>query len=165
MRPITRRTVLKTAAAGTLMVLGPLGARAANNPPQIGIVGKIRIPWFDNVEKGVLKAGKELGVDATMIIPTEADAAQQVRQLKILSPKKLMSSASYRITARRWSRSSSAPRTLASKSLFTNSQARRTQIGISSSFRTSSSARPTSKPLHRRSVARENTWSMSAASR
>ena len=89
MRPITRRTVLKTAAAGSLMVLGPLGARAANNPPQIGIVGKIRIPWFDNVEKGVLKAGKELGVDATMIIPTEADAAQQVRAVEDLIAKKV----------------------------------------------------------------------------
>ena len=89
MRPITRRTVLKSAAAGTLMVLGPLGARAANNPPQIGIVGKIRIPWFDNVEKGVLKAGQELGVDATMIIPTEADAAQQVRAVEDLIAKKV----------------------------------------------------------------------------
>ena len=74
---------------GTLMVLGPLGARAANNPSQIGIVGKIRIPWFDNVEKGVLKAGQELGVNATMIIPTEADAAQQVRAVEDLIAKKV----------------------------------------------------------------------------
>src|SRR5215207_4265588 len=90
MRPITRRTVLTSGAAvGALTVLGPLGARAANNPPQIGIVGKIRIPWFDNVEKGVLKAGQELGVDATMIIPTEADAAQQVRAVEDLIAKKV----------------------------------------------------------------------------
>ena len=90
MRPITRRTVLKSGAAvGALTVLGPLGAMAANNPLQIGIVGKIRIPWFDNVEKGVLKAGKELGVNATMILPTEADAAQQVRAVEDLIAKKV----------------------------------------------------------------------------
>ena len=66
MRPITRRTVLRSGAAvGALTMLGPIGARAANSPPQIAIVGKIRIPWFDNVEKGVLKAGQELGVNAT----------------------------------------------------------------------------------------------------
>jgi simple sugar transport system substrate-binding protein len=90
MRQITRRTVLRSGAAvGALTVLGPLAARAANNPPRIGIVGKIRIPWFDNVEKGVLKAGQELGVDATMIIPTEADAAQQVRAVEDLIAKKV----------------------------------------------------------------------------
>ena len=43
-----------------MTVLGPIATRAANSPPQIAIVGKIRIPWFDNVEKGVLKAGQEL---------------------------------------------------------------------------------------------------------
>ena len=90
MRPITRRTILKAGGAvGALTVIGSLGARAANNPPQIGIVGKIRIPWFDNVEKGVLKAGKELGVNVTMIIPTEADAAQQVRAVEDLIAKKV----------------------------------------------------------------------------
>ncbi len=45
----------------------------------IGIVAKLRIPWFDNVEKGVDKAGAELGVKAFMIAPTTDDAAQQVR--------------------------------------------------------------------------------------
>ena len=90
MSQITRRTVLTAGAAiGALTVLGPLEVRAANNPPQIGIVGKIRIPWFDNVEKGVLKAGKELGVNATMILPTEADAAQQVRAVEDLIAKKV----------------------------------------------------------------------------
>ena len=81
--------MLKSAAVGVLTVLSPAGSQAANNPVQIGIVGKVRIPWFDNVEKGVLKAGKELGVDATMIIPTEADAAQQVRAVEDLIAKKV----------------------------------------------------------------------------
>ena len=89
MRSITRRTILKSAAAGTLTMFSPIGARAANNPLKISIVGKIRIPWFDNVEKGVMKAGKELGVNATMIIPTEADAAQQVRAVEDLIAKKV----------------------------------------------------------------------------
>ena len=62
---------------------------AANNPPQIGIVGKVKIPWFDNVEKGVLKAGQDLGVDASIINPTTDDPAEQVRAIEDLIAKKV----------------------------------------------------------------------------
>lgn len=89
MTRLSRRTVLKTASVGALTIMSPLVAKAANNPPKIAIVGKVRIPWFDNVEKGVLKAGQELGVDATMILPTEADAAQQVRAVEDLIAKQV----------------------------------------------------------------------------
>ena len=67
---------------------GP-SALAANDPPQIGVVGKVKIPWFDNVEKGVLQAGKDLGVDAIMINPTTDDPAQQVRAIEDLIAKQV----------------------------------------------------------------------------
>src|SRR6185369_8408475 len=44
---------------------------------------------FDNVEKGVVKAGEELGVKAWMIAPTSDDAAQQVRAVEDLIAKKV----------------------------------------------------------------------------
>lgn len=86
MRPIARRTLIRSAAAfGAASAMGSsFEVLAANDPPQIGIVAKIRIPWFDNVEKGVLKAGEELGVKAWMIAPTSDDAAQQVRAVEDL---------------------------------------------------------------------------------
>jgi simple sugar transport system substrate-binding protein len=90
MTHITRRTLMKGAAAlGAASTLTSLSAGAANNPLQIGIVAKIRIPWFDNVEKGVNKAAKDLGVNAWMIAPTTDDAAQQVRAVEDLIAKKV----------------------------------------------------------------------------
>ena len=62
---------------------------AANDPPKIGIVGKVKIPWFDNVEKGVLQAGQDLGVDASIINPTTDDPAEQVRAIEDLIAKKV----------------------------------------------------------------------------
>jgi simple sugar transport system substrate-binding protein len=81
---------MKSAAAlGVAGTLASLSARAANDPLQIGIVAKIRIPWFDNVEKGVNKAAQDLGVNAWMIAPTTDDAAQQVRAVEDLIAKKV----------------------------------------------------------------------------
>jgi simple sugar transport system substrate-binding protein len=90
MTQMTRRTLMKGAAAmGAAGTLASFSARAANNPLQIGIVAKIRIPWFDNVEKGVKKAAQDLGVNAWMIAPTTDDAAQQVRAVEDLIAKKV----------------------------------------------------------------------------
>ena len=90
---ISRHTLIKGAATlGTLGAIGTLGlcgALASNDPLQVDIVAKIRIPWFDNVEKGVLAAGKYLGVNAWMIAPTTDDAAQQVRAVEDLIAKKV----------------------------------------------------------------------------
>lgn len=90
MRRISRRALLQGAAA--ISIAQPLAAThilAANNPPKIGIVGKVKIPWFDNVEKGVVKAGQELGVDASIINPTTDDPAEQVRAIEDLIAKKV----------------------------------------------------------------------------
>jgi simple sugar transport system substrate-binding protein len=53
------------------------------------VVGKVKIPWFDNVEKGVLKAKADLGVDASIINPTTDDPAEQVRAIEDLIAKKV----------------------------------------------------------------------------
>jgi simple sugar transport system substrate-binding protein len=90
MTQMTRRTLMKGAAAvGAASTLASFSVRAANSPLQIGIVAKIRIPWFDNVEKGVKKAAQDLGVNAWMIAPTTDDAAQQVRAVEDLIAKKV----------------------------------------------------------------------------
>ena len=45
------------------------------------------IPWFNRMEEGVLKAGKELGVKASQIGPADADPAQQVKMVEDLVAK------------------------------------------------------------------------------
>jgi simple sugar transport system substrate-binding protein len=90
MRGITRRTVVQGAGAlGAVSVLPASRVFAANNPLQIGVVGKVKIPWFDNVAKGVAQAGKDLGVDASIINPTTDDPAEQVRAIEDLIAKKV----------------------------------------------------------------------------
>jgi len=90
MRELSRRTVIKGAGAlGALTVLASGKALAANDPLQIGVVGKVKIPWFDNVAKGVEKAGEDLGVDASIINPTTDDPAEQVRAIEDLIAKKV----------------------------------------------------------------------------
>jgi simple sugar transport system substrate-binding protein len=90
MSDISRRTLIKQVAAlWALSKFASINALAANNPVQIGIVAKIRIPWFDNVEKGIKKAAADLKVNAWMIAPTSDDAAQQVRAVEDLIAKKV----------------------------------------------------------------------------
>src|SRR6478609_872395 len=90
MGEISRRTLMQGAAVlGAASALGPVRALAANDPPQVGVVGKVKIPWFDNVEKGVRQAGTDLGVDATMINPTTDDPAEQVRAIEDLIAKQV----------------------------------------------------------------------------
>ena len=79
-----RRPLLAAAAAMPLTLAG-LGGTLAADPPEIVTVVKIGgIPWFNAMEVGIEKAGKELGVNASMIGPTQADAAQQVRAVEDL---------------------------------------------------------------------------------
>src|SRR6185312_7663393 len=84
-------TLMKGAAAfaAVATTAAPNALLAANNPARIGVVGKVKIPWFDNVEKGVLKAGQDLSVDASIINPTTDDPAEQVRAIEDLIAKKV----------------------------------------------------------------------------
>jgi simple sugar transport system substrate-binding protein len=86
---VSRRYFVQLAALGGAAALTATRASAADNPPRIGVVGKVKIPWFDNVEKGVLKAGRDLGVDASIINPTTDDPAEQVRAIEDLIAKKV----------------------------------------------------------------------------
>ncbi len=79
-----RRTML-LAATATAMIAG--GAWAQDTPT-MGVVVKIGgIPWFNAMEMGIEEKGAELGVDATMIGPTSADPALQVRAIEDLIAK------------------------------------------------------------------------------
>jgi ABC-type sugar transport system substrate-binding protein len=83
---ISRRTVIKSAVAlGALGSLASVRTVAADNPPRIGIVNKIRIPWFENLERGVKNAAEDprdhgLGVP----LPSSDDPALQVRAIEDL---------------------------------------------------------------------------------
>jgi simple sugar transport system substrate-binding protein len=88
---VTRRSTLALMGGG--VVAGTLAgslttAQAAE--PQAGIVVKIGgIPWFNAMEAGIKKAAPEYRVDAFMVGPTQADAAQQVRAIEDLIARKV----------------------------------------------------------------------------
>lgn len=86
---LTRRSILKLAAA-TPLALAMSRMAAAQAKVQIATVVKIGgIPWFNAMEAGIKKAGAELGVEAWQIGPTQADAAQQVRAVEDLIARKV----------------------------------------------------------------------------
>jgi simple sugar transport system substrate-binding protein len=87
----TRRRFLGTVGGG--LVAGALGAPAlalADKEPQAGIVVKIGgIPWFNAMEVGIKKESGAEKVNAWMVGPTQADAAQQVRAIEDLIARKV----------------------------------------------------------------------------
>ena len=90
MDSLSRRAVIKGGLAlggAAVLSTSTAGTALAQDTAEIGIVAKIRIPWFDNVEKGILKAATDLNVNAYMIAPTTDDAAQQVRAVEDLIAK------------------------------------------------------------------------------
>ena len=84
--PLPRRVVT---AALTLVCLFSAGLlRGAGE--EVAVVVKIGgIPWFSVMEKGLMTAAKETGLKATLIGPTTADPAQQVRAVEDLIAKKV----------------------------------------------------------------------------
>jgi simple sugar transport system substrate-binding protein len=73
----------------SLLSLTPLVTivgQAADN--QVPVVVKIAgISWFTAMEKGIKEAAKDTGLNASMVGPTTADPAQQVRLLEDLVAK------------------------------------------------------------------------------
>src|SRR5690606_21992161 len=60
----------------------------SQDKPTMGVVVKIGgIPWFNAMEVGILEQAEALGIDATMIGPTSADPALQVRAIEDLIAK------------------------------------------------------------------------------
>jgi simple sugar transport system substrate-binding protein len=83
---LSRRHALKIVGGATGLAAFPSRfVLAQAGKPSIVTVVKIGgIPWFNAMEAGIRKAGQELNVDASMIGPTQADAAQQVRAVEDL---------------------------------------------------------------------------------
>lgn len=74
------------ASAALVAALGTVAM--AQDKPTMGVVVKIGgIPWFNAMEMGITEKGAELGMDATMIGPTSADPALQVRAIEDLIAK------------------------------------------------------------------------------
>ena len=86
-----RRKTLQLLGAGAATGLAglPLRAFAAGEKTMVTVVKIAGIPWFNAVEKGILKGGKEFGVNATMVGPANVDPAQQVKLLDDLIAKKV----------------------------------------------------------------------------
>lgn len=79
---------LTVALAGTVLAATLSVAAFAADKPTMGVVVKIGgIPWFNAMETGIKENGAKLGVDASMIGPTSADPALQVRAIEDLIAK------------------------------------------------------------------------------
>lgn len=88
--PTPRACVSRTAAALLLCFSTVFAARLAAADPDVAVVVKIGgIPWFTVLEKGMQQAAKETSLNATMVGPTTADPAQQVRAVEDLIAKKV----------------------------------------------------------------------------
>ena len=82
---IQRRQTLQLLGAGAAALAAgrPLVARAAA-PTMVTVVKITGIPWFNLVNKGLQRGGKEFGVDTSMVGPAHVDPAQQVRLVEDL---------------------------------------------------------------------------------
>jgi simple sugar transport system substrate-binding protein len=78
----------RVAVAVVIIFLTILPALSAEKKFEIATVVKIAgIPWFNRLEEGVTQAANELGVNAYMVGPSDADPAQQVRMVEDLISK------------------------------------------------------------------------------
>ena len=83
-----KRQVISMLAALPLALALAAPSAVAQTKVKMGVVVKIGgIPWFNAMEAGIKERGAELGIDATMIGPTSADPALQVRAIEDLIAK------------------------------------------------------------------------------
>ncbi|HUZ62076.1 MAG TPA: substrate-binding domain-containing protein [Acetobacteraceae bacterium] len=86
-----RRSTLKlfgaAAAAGAMGLPG--GAFAAGEKQMVTVVKIAGIPWFNLLEKGLIKAGSQFGIKTSMVGPANVDPAQQVKLVEDLIAKKV----------------------------------------------------------------------------
>ena len=81
-----KRLIGKIMVIGLLLVISSAVAFAGGQSEKAGDDGELEIvvivklehPWFDDMKIGIEEAAEELGVNAYMLAPAEADAAQQV---------------------------------------------------------------------------------------
>ena len=80
----------RAAIAASVLLCSLLNHSAQAAGEEVAVVVKIGgIPWFNAMEKGIQKSGKENGLNAYMVGPTTADPAQQVRAVEDLIAKKV----------------------------------------------------------------------------
>ncbi len=82
---IQRRQTLQLLGAGAAALAAgrPLVARAAE-PTMVTVVKITGIPWFNLVNKGLERGGKQFGLNTSMVGPAHVDPAQQVRLVEDL---------------------------------------------------------------------------------
>lgn len=74
---------LALAALGFAAAMGLAGSPHAEDMPRMVIIQKITgVPWTDAMTKGVVAAGKEFGIDASLTGPAAVDPAQQAKLLE-----------------------------------------------------------------------------------
>jgi simple sugar transport system substrate-binding protein len=91
-----RRETLKlfgaAAVAAAIGVVGISGLSFAQDQKKMVTVVKIAgIPWFNALENGVKKAGRDFSIDASVVGPAHLDEAQQVKLLEDLIAQKVVS--------------------------------------------------------------------------
>jgi simple sugar transport system substrate-binding protein len=80
----------RAAIAASVLLCSILNNSALAAGEEVAVVVKIGgIPWFNAMEKGIQKAGKQYDLNAYMVGPTTADPAQQVRAVEDLIAKKV----------------------------------------------------------------------------
>src|SRR6202051_1589151 len=85
-----RQTLKLIGGAAAMAGAGLPGLAFAEAQKEMVTVVKIAgIPWFNAVEKGILKGAKDFDINATMVGPANVDPAQQVKLLEDLIAKKV----------------------------------------------------------------------------
>src|SRR6185437_1823149 len=67
----------------------PSSLALAAEPEMVVVVKIAGIPWFNALEKGVVKGGSDFKINASMVGPANVDPAQQVKLLEDLIAKKV----------------------------------------------------------------------------
>ena len=84
-----RRDTLKLLAAAAAAAGLPHATHAAAEPTMATVVKITGIPWFNLVDRGLVRGGKQFGLDVSMTGPAHVDPAQQVRLVEDLIAKKV----------------------------------------------------------------------------
>ena len=74
----TIRTLVSVLVVSGLLAIAPAAPAAAQDQDFVTVVKIAGINWFNRMEEGVVDWGEESGVNATLVGPAEADAAQQI---------------------------------------------------------------------------------------
>ena len=75
-------TLLAALLAPAIAGCAALPATPPPPVPKIVVIGKSMNPYWTNVEKGVLAAGADLGVDATLFVPPQENVAAQIQLME-----------------------------------------------------------------------------------